>query len=168
MNDSHIQPRIHASAFIAAGAIVTGRVTLEEDVSIWHNAVLRGDVDSITVGAGTNIQDCCVVHEDHGQPVRIGRNVTVGHGAIVHGCTIGDGTLIGMGAIILNGATIGAGCIVGAGALVTQKTVIPDGALAFGSPARIVRPTTPEERAANLRNAREYVEEARRAAAEAR
>lgn len=161
MSTGNTQPTIDPEAFIAEGAVVRGDVRIEHNASIWYNAVLRGDVDSIAVGEGSNIQDGCVVHVDRGCPVRIGRNVTVGHGAIVHGCTIGDGTLIGMGAIILNGAVIGEGCIVGAGALVTQGKHIPAGTLVVGSPARTVRAVTPEEREHNLANAQLYVEEAR-------
>lgn len=161
MSTGNTQPTIDPEAFIAEGAVVRGDVRIERNASIWYNAVLRGDVDSIAVGEGSNIQDGCVVHVDRGRPVRIGRNVTVGHGAIVHGCTIGDGTLIGMGAIILNGAVIGEGCIVGAGALVTQGKHIPAGTLVVGSPARTVRAVTPEEREHNLANAQLYVEEAR-------
>lgn len=155
------QPVVDSAAHIAEGAIVRGDVRLETDVSVWYNAVLRGDVDSITVGAGSNIQDGCVVHVDKGAPVRIGEMVTIGHGAIVHGCTIGNGALIGMGAIILNGAVIGEGCIVGAGALVTQGKHIPAGTLVMGSPAHMVRAVTAEEREHNLANARLYIEEAR-------
>lgn len=161
MSTGNTQPTIDPEAFIAEGAVVRGDVRIERNASIWYNAVLRGDVDSIAVGEGSNIQDGCVAHVDRGCPVRIGRNVTVGHGAIVHGCTIGDGTLIGMGAIILNGAVIGEGCIVGAGALVTQGKHIPAGTLVVGSPARTVRAVTPEEREHNLANAQLYVEEAR-------
>ena len=161
MSTANTQPTIDPEAFIAEGAVVRGDVRIERNASIWYNAVLRGDVDSIAVGEGSNIQDGCVVHVDRGCPVRIGRNVTVGHGAIVHGCTIGDGTLIGMGAIILNGAVIGEGCIVGAGALVTQGKHIPAGTLVVGSPARTARAVTPEEREHNLANAQLYVEEAR-------
>lgn len=154
-------PTIHPTARIAEGAVVRGRVALGENVSIWYNAVLRGDVDAIEVGDDTNIQDGCIVHEDFGCPTRIGRRVTVGHGAILHGCTIGDDTLIGMGAIVLNGAHIGAECIVGAGALVTQGTVVPDGSVVLGSPARIVRQVTTEELEHNRANAQLYVDEAR-------
>ena len=161
MSTENTQPTTDPGAFIAEGAVVRGDVRIERNASIWYNAVLRGDVDSIAVGEGSNIQDGCVVHVDRGCPVRIGRNVTVGHGAIVHGCTIGDGTLIGMGAIILNGAVIGEGCIVGAGALVTQGKHIPAGTLVVGSPARTVRVVTPEEREHNLANAQLYIEEAR-------
>ena len=161
MSTENAQPTIDPEAFIAEGAVIRGDVRIERNASIWYNAVLRGDVDSIAVGEGSNIQDGCVLHVDRGCPVRIGRNVTVGHGAIVHGCTIGDGSLIGMGAIILNGAVIGEGCIVGAGALVTQGKHIPAGTLVIGSPARTVRAVTPEEREHNLANAQLYVEEAR-------
>ena len=161
MSTENAQPTIDPEAFIAEGAVVRGDVRIERNASIWYNAVLRGDVDSIAVGEGSNIQDGCVVHVDRGCPVRIGRNVTVGHGAIVHGCTIGDGTLIGMGAIILNGAAIGEGCIVGAGALVTQGKHIPSGTLVVGSPARTIRAVTPEEREHNLANAQLYIKEAR-------
>lgn len=161
MSTENAQPTIDPEAFIAEGAVIRGDVRIERNASIWYNAVLRGDVDSIAVGEGSNIQDGCVVHVDRGCPVRIGRNVTVGHGAIVHGCTIGDGSLIGMGAIILNGAVIDEGCIVGAGALVTQGKHIPAGTLVIGSPARTVRAVTPEEREHNLANAQLYIEEAR-------
>lgn len=161
MQNSASSPIAHPTARIAEGAVVRGRVTLGENVNIWYNAVLRGDVDAIEVGADTNVQDGCIVHEDFGCPVHIGCRVTVGHGAILHGCTIGDDTLIGMGAIVLNGARIGAGCIVGAGALVTQGAVVPDGSVVLGSPARVVRQVTAEELEHNRANARLYVEEAR-------
>lgn len=161
MHDTAPSPAIHPTVRIAEGAVVRGRVTLDENVSIWYNAVLRGDVDAIEVGADTNIQDGCIVHEDFGRPVHIGCRVTVGHGAILHGCTIGDDTLVGMGAIVLNGATVGTGCIVGAGALVTQGAVVPDGSVVLGSPARVVRQVTAEELEHNRANARLYVEEAR-------
>ena len=130
-------PTISSSAFVADNATVRGDVTLGERSSVFFGAVLRGDRAPITIGSGTNIQDNCVVHVDYDYPVVVGQNVTVGHGAILHGCTIGDETLIGMGAILLNGAVIGRHCIVGAGALVTQNTVIPDGSLVYGSPARV-------------------------------
>ena len=143
--------------FLAEGAVVVGDVTLGSRCSVWHNAVLRGDCASITVGAGSNVQDCAVLHGAAGFPVVVGEGVTIGHGAIVHGCTVGDNTLVGMGAIVLNGARIGADCIIGAGALVTQGTVIPDGSVVYGTPARVVRPATEKDRAANRENAQEYV-----------
>ena len=133
-------PDIHPSAFVAPGAVVRGEVHLAENSSVFYNAVLRGDRAPISIGEGTNIQDNCVVHVEYDLPVTVGKNVTVGHGAILHGCTVGDETLIGMGAIVLNGAQIGKSCLIGAGALVTQNAVIPDGCMAVGSPARVKRP----------------------------
>lgn len=124
--------------YIAPGAVVVGDVVLEEDVSIWYNAVLRGDSGMIRIGQGTNIQDNCVVHEE----TTIGQYCTVGHGAIVHGCTIGSNTMVGMGAIILTGAVIGENCLIGAGALVTGKMKAPDGSLILGNPATVVKPIT--------------------------
>jgi len=157
------KPKIHETAYIAPGAVVLGDVTVDEDVGIWYNAVVRGDRGSIVIGRGSNIQDNAVVHLDSPYPVTIGENVTVGHGAIVHGCTVGDNSLIGMGAILMNGAHIGKNCIVAAGALVTQGMEVPDGSLVMGSPAKVKRMVTEEEIAANLRNASRYVEEARAA-----
>jgi len=130
-------PTISSSAFVADNATVRGDVTLGERSSVFFGAVLRGDRAPITIGSGTNIQDNCVVHVDYDYPVVVGQNVTVGHGAILHGCTVGDNTLIGMGAIVLNGAQVGSNCLIGAGALVPQHAVIPDGSLAFGSPAKV-------------------------------
>lgn len=155
------QPQIHETAFIAPGAVVIGNVTVGADVGIWYNATVRGDRESIVIGRGSNIQDNAVVHLDSHHPVIIGENVTVGHGAIVHGCTVGDNTLIGMGAIIMNDARIGRNCIVGAGALVTQGTQVPDNSLILGNPAKIKRSVTEAEIAENLHNAAFYVEEAR-------
>lgn len=130
-------PVIHPSAFVADNATVRGSVTLGANSSVFFGAVLRGDRAPITIGAGANIQDNCVVHVDYDYPVVVGENVTVGHGAVLHGCTVGDNTLIGMGAIVLNGAKVGSNCLIGAGALVPQNVEIPDGSLAFGSPAKI-------------------------------
>ncbi len=153
-------PDIHPSAFVAPGAVVRGEVHLAENSSVFYNAVLRGDRAPISIGEGTNIQDNCVVHVEYDLPVTVGKNVTVGHGAILHGCTVGDETLIGMGAIVLNGAQIGKGCLIGAGALVTQNAVIPDGCMAVGSPARVKRPLTPEEMDGLRRSAADYRQEA--------
>ena len=155
------QPRIHETAFIAPGAVVLGDVTVGEDAGIWYNATVRGDRDSVVIGRRSNIQDNAVVHQDFGYPVTLGENVTVGHGAIIHGCTVGDNSLIGMGAILMNGAKIGRNCIIGAGALVTQGMEVPDNSLVLGSPAKVKRSVTEEEIAGNLRNAGFYVEEAR-------
>lgn len=146
-----------AKIFLAPGAHVVGDVTLSENVNIWYGAVLRGDTGSITVGEGTNIQDNCVLHEE----TTVGADCTVGHGAILHGCTVGDRCLIGMGAIVLNGARLGAECMVGAGALVTGKTDAPDGSLLLGSPAKVVRPLSDEERQNLLEDAKVYVEKAK-------
>ena len=153
-------PDIHPSAFVAPGAVVRGEVHLAENSSVFYNAVLRGDRAPISIGEGTNIQDNCVVHVEYDLPVTVGKNVTVGHGAILHGCTVGDETLIGMGAIVLNGAQIGKSCLIGAGALVTQNAVIPDGCMAVGSPARVKRPLTPEEMDGLRRSAADYRQDA--------
>lgn len=155
------KPVIAPDAILARDAVVCGDVTLEASVNLWFHAVLRAESASIRVGEGSNIQDNCVVHVDAGYDACIGKSVTVGHGAILHGCSIGDGTLIGMGSTILNGAKIGSNCLIGAGSLVTQNTVIPDGSMAFGRPAKVVRPLTEAERAENLKSARDYVEESR-------
>ena len=152
------QPDLHPSVRLAQGAVVCGDVTIGANSSLWFNAVLRTESEPILVGENTNIQDNCIVHIDASHPAVIGSNVTVGHGVILHGCTVGDGTLIGMGAIVLNGAKIGKNCIIGAGSLVTQNTVIPDGSMAFGSPAKVIRPLRPEELAANAEAASDYVE----------
>lgn len=138
--------------FIADGAVVVGDVTLGKGVSVWYNAVLRGDEGAIAVGPDTNIQECAVLHE----ATRVGAGCTIGHGAIIHGCTVGDNTLVGMGAVLLNGARLGRDCIVGAGALVTGGTDAPDGSLLLGSPARVVRPLTEAEIEANRVSAEDY------------
>ena len=138
------------------GAAVVGDVTLGENCSVWYNAVLRGDISAITVGDESNVQDCTVVHGSPGITVTIGSGCTVGHNCILHGCTVGDNTLIGMGAIVLNGAKIGDNCIVGAGALVTGGTVIPDGSLVVGSPAKVKRPITDAEIESNRASAAGY------------
>ena len=153
-------PDIHPSVFVAPGAVIRGDVHLAENSSVFYNAVLRGDRAPIFIGAGTNIQDGCVVHVEYDFPAMVGRNVTVGHGAILHGCTIGDETLIGMGAIVLNGARIGRNCLIGAGALVTQNAVIPDGSMVVGSPAKVKRPLTPEEMDGIRQSAADYCREA--------
>ena len=138
---------------ICDGAKVSGDVTLGKGVNIWYNAVLRGDEGAITVGEGTNIQDCAVLHEE----TQVGAGCTIGHGAIVHGCTVGNNVLIGMGAIVLNGAKIGDDCIVGAGALVTGKMDAPAGSMILGSPAKVTRPLTEAEIASNREAAEGYL-----------
>ncbi|WP_058616391.1 gamma carbonic anhydrase family protein [Tepidimonas taiwanensis] len=157
-----VAPQVHPSAFVADTARVIGRVTLAEDSSVWFGAVLRGDTDPITVGRGSNIQDGSVLHADIGVPLTIGEYVTVGHQVMLHGCTIGDESLIGIGAIVLNGARIGRHCLVGAGALVTEGKVFPDGSLILGSPAKVVRPLTPQEIEGLRQSAQHYIENARR------
>ena len=139
--------------FIAPTATVVGDVTLGENVNIWYGAVLRGDSGAISVGEGTNIQDGCVLHEK----TTIGSYCTIGHGAIVHGCTVGDRCLIGMGAIVLNGAVLGDDCIVGAGALVTGKMDAPDGSMILGSPAKVVRALTEAEIEGNRESMKGYL-----------
>ena len=154
---------IHETAYIAEGAILQGNVRVEENASVWNNAVIRGDRGPIVIGRGSNVQDNVTIHLDTPFPVQIGENVTIGHGAIVHGCVIGDNTLIGMGAIIMNGAHIGKNCIIGAGALVTQGQEVPDGSLVMGLPGKVCRLVTEEELERSLKNARRYVEEAAKA-----
>ena len=142
------------NVYIAPNATVVGDVSLGKDVNVWYGAVLRGDNGKITLGEGTNVQDNAVIHDE----TTVGKYCTIGHGAIVHGSTIGDGCLIGMGAIILGGAQLGDGCLVGAGAVVSGKTVAPAGYMLRGDPAKFVRNLTPEELVANLKNAAHYVE----------
>ncbi|HEY6194771.1 MAG TPA: DinB family protein [Candidatus Eisenbacteria bacterium] len=162
MSDRHLdwpaRLRIHPSAFVAPGAVVVGEVTLGEQSSVWFGCVLRGDGASIEIGARTNIQDLTLVHVDADAPTRVGDRVTVGHRAIVHGCTIGDDCLIGMGAIVLSGANVGAGSLVGAGALVTERQVIPPGSLVLGAPARVMGPVNDAHRAAIAEGAKHYAE----------
>ena len=144
--------------WIAPDAHVIGNVQLGEDVGIWFGATLRGDNERISIGAGSNIQEACVLHTDAGAPVTVGTGCTIGHKAILHGCTIGDNSLVGMGAIILNHARIGANCLVGAGALVTEGKTFPDNSLIVGTPARAIRVLDEELIAALRRSAQHYVE----------
>lgn len=155
-------PRVPASAWVADSAQVMGNVELGDDVSIWFNVVIRGDTECISIGAGSNIQDACVLHADIGKPLNVGSHVTVGHKVMLHGCTIGDGSLIGIGAIVLNGARIGKGCIVGAGALVTEGKEFPDGSMIIGSPAKAVRELSADQQAGLRLSALHYVENAKR------
>jgi carbonic anhydrase/acetyltransferase-like protein (isoleucine patch superfamily) len=138
-------PQIAENAFTAPNSSIIGRCTIEENCSVWFNVVIRADVNEIKIGSNTNRQDGCILHCDHDYATIIGSNVTVGHNAIVHGCTIGNNCLIGMGATILDGAVIGDNCIIGAGALVTSRKQIPAGSMALGSPAKVVRELTAEE-----------------------
>jgi len=156
------RPEIDPTAWVAESATVVGRVRLGADASVWYGAVLRGDNDHIVVGARSNVQDGSVLHVDPGLPLTIGEGVIVGHQVMLHGCTIGDGTLIGIGAIVLNGARIGRRCIVGAGALVTMGKEFPDGVLIVGAPAKVMRPLTPDEIARLATSADQYVAQQRR------
>ncbi|NJM30261.1 MAG: gamma carbonic anhydrase family protein [Rhizobiales bacterium] len=159
-----ISPELPAEGqfWIAEDASVIGRVKLDPLASIWFQAVLRGDNELIHVGEGSNIQDGCVLHTDMGFPLAIGRNCTIGHKAILHGCTIGDGSLIGMGATVLNGAVIGKGCLVGAHALVAEGKVIPDGSLVIGAPGRVARTLAADQISELLRASEHYVANWRR------
>lgn len=144
--------------WIAPNATVLGHVILKKNASVWFGAVLRGDNDPIVIGENSNIQDNAVLHTDVGQPLTIGDNVTVGHQVMLHGCTIGDGSLIGIGSIVLNGAKIGKGCLVGAGALITEGKEIPDYSMVVGSPGKVIRTLAPEQAAALSAGALHYVE----------
>ncbi len=155
-------PRIHETAWVAASAEVIGQVELSEYASVWFGVVVRGDVAPIRIGRNSNVQDNSVLHADPGQPLVIGENVTIGHQVMLHGCTIGDGALIGIQAVVLNGATIGRNCIVGAGAVVTEGKSFPDGTLILGAPAKAVRELTPEQLVSLRAGASHYVENARR------
>ncbi len=155
-------PALADGAWVADSAQVMGNVVLEQDASVWFGAILRGDNEPLRVGAGSNIQDGSVAHSDPGFPLTIGAGVTVGHQVMLHGCTIGDGSLIGIQAVVLNGAKIGRNCLVGAGALVTEGKEFPDGSLIIGSPAKAVRQLTDEQIEGLRRSAQHYVDNARR------
>ena len=159
--DDHT-PRIASSAYIADSAQVIGNIVLLEEASIWFGSVLRGDNDPLQIGRRSNVQDGSVLHSDPGSPLTLGDDVSIGHQVMLHGCTIGDGTLIGIQSVVLNGARIGRGCLVGAGSLVTEGKEFPDGSMIMGRPAKVVRPLT-EEQIRGLRDiAAHYTENARR------
>jgi carbonic anhydrase/acetyltransferase-like protein (isoleucine patch superfamily) len=158
----NIAPRLHESSWVADSAQVMGNVEMDRDSSVWFGAIIRGDTELISIGAGTNIQDGSVLHADIGKPLTVGRDVTVGHQVMLHGCTVGDGSLIGIGAVVLNGAKIGKGCIVGAGALVTEGKEFPDGSLILGAPAKAVRAISPQQREGLIQSAKHYVDNAMR------
>lgn len=155
-------PQVADSAWVAQNAQVVGDVIIGEGASVWFGVTVRGDTDTITIGAGTNIQDGSVLHADHDVPLTIGRDVTVGHQVMLHGCSIGDESLIGIGAIVLNGARIGRNCLVGAGSLVTEGKEFPDGSMIIGSPAKVVRQLTEEQIEGLRRSAQHYRENAQR------
>ncbi|QBE64959.1 gamma carbonic anhydrase family protein [Pseudoduganella lutea] len=153
-------PEIDASAFVADSATLIGKVTLQANSSVWYGASLRGDNERITIGENSNVQEGTVMHTDMGYPLTIGRDVTIGHQVMLHGCTIGDGALVGIQAVILNGAKIGKGCLVGAGALVTEGKEFPDNVLIIGSPAKAVRELTADDVARLKGSADSYVQRA--------
>lgn len=157
-----IAPEVADTAWIADSAQVMGRVKLGEGASVWFGSVVRGDTESISIGENSNIQDASVLHADFGKPLVVGCNVTVGHQVMLHGCTIGDGSLIGIGAVVLNGAKIGKGCLVGAGSLVTEGKEFPDGSMILGSPAKVVKQLSPEQIEGLRQSAQNYVDNARR------
>lgn len=159
--DEHT-PEVHETAWVADNATVIGRVSIGAQASVWYGVVARGDSDHLHIGARSNVQDNSVLHADHGSPLVIGDDVTVGHQVMLHGCTVGDGSLIGIGAVVLNGARIGRGCIVGAGALVTEGKSFPDHSMILGSPAKAVRTLTPEQAEGLKHSAAHYVDNARR------
>ena len=159
--DEHL-PQIDKSAWIAESADVMGAVSLAADTSVWFNAVIRGDTETITIGEGSNVQDLAVIHADNGMPVVVGKNVTVGHKVMLHGCTIGDESLIGIAAVVLNGARIGRHCVVGAGSVVTEGKDFPDGSLIMGTPAKVVRELTPEQIEGLRMSAKHYTQNALR------
>lgn len=156
------RPTLHPSVFVAAGARIVGHVTIGEQSSVWFNAVIRADTENVAIGRRTNVQDNCVLHADPGFPCVVGDDVTVGHGAIVHGARVGRNVVIGMGAVVMNGAEIGDDCLVAAGAVVPEKTQIPAGSLVVGVPARVARPLSDAEKARNRQSAEHYVNNARR------
>lgn len=154
----NFEQKIDGTTIIAQGAVVVGSVTIEESCSIWYNAVIRGDVAPIRIGKNTNIQECCVIHTSWGVDADIGSGVTVGHGATLHGCKIGNDTLVGMRAVVMDGAEVGSNCLLGAGTIVTQGKKIPDGSLVIGNPGMIKRQLTPQEIEGIKKSAAEYYE----------
>jgi carbonic anhydrase/acetyltransferase-like protein (isoleucine patch superfamily) len=157
-----VAPEVGMDVWIAPSAVIVGKVVLEDEANIWFGAVLRGDNEVIWVGSGSNVQENCVLHTDMGHPLLIGPNCTIGHAAILHGCSIGEGTLVGMGSLIMNGARIGKGCLIAAGSLVTEGTEIPDGSLVMGRPAKVTRVLEADEVEKLANSAAHYRANARR------
>jgi len=151
-----VSPTIASSAYVAPSASIIGKVVLEDHSSVWFGATLRGDNETISIGANSNVQDGAVLHTDPGLPLTVGAHVSVGHQAMLHGCTIGEGSLIGIQAVVLNAAVIGRGCLVGAGAVITERKVFADGTLILGAPAKVVRELSAEERENLLKVAANY------------
>jgi carbonic anhydrase/acetyltransferase-like protein (isoleucine patch superfamily) len=156
------QVRAEGEYFVAESAVVVGSVLLKSNASVWFNAVIRGDNELITIGENSNVQDGSVLHTDPGYPLVIGKDVTIGHKVMLHGCSIGDNSLIGINAVVLNGARIGRNCLIGANALITEGKEIPDGSMVLGSPGKVVRELTPQQIAGLGMSALHYVENARR------
>ena len=159
--DKH-EPVLDGDYYVADSAIVLGKVRLCKDASIWFGAVLRGDTELITVGEGSNVQECSVLHTDLGFPLNIGKDVTIGHKVMLHGCTIGDGSLIGINSVVLNGAKIGKGCLIGANALITEGMEVPDGSLVLGSPGKIKGQLSEDQQNGLLLSAKHYVQNGKR------
>lgn len=155
-------PNISTSSFISPSANIIGNVEIAENASVWFNVVIRADMDKVTIGENSNIQDGSILHVDEGFPITIASNVTVGHKVMLHGCTIAEGSLIGMNAVVLNGAKIGKHCLIGANALVTENMVIPDGSLVIGSPAKVVKQLDEKAQAMIAKGAEHYVHNGRR------
>ena len=151
-------PTLHEESWVASNAILIGKVILKKDANIWFNAVLRGDIETITIGEGSNVQDGSVFHTDPGCPVTLGKNVTVGHMVMLHGCEIDSDTLIGIGSTILNKTKIGKNCIIGANTLIPENKIIPDRSLVLGSPGKVIRQVTNKEVEEIKENAKHYVE----------
>jgi carbonic anhydrase/acetyltransferase-like protein (isoleucine patch superfamily) len=151
-----VSPRIAVSAYIAPSASIIGNATIADDCSVWFGATLRGDNEIISIGVKSNVQDGAVLHTDPGSPLLVGANVSIGHQAMMHGCTVGDGSLIGIQAVVLNAAVIGRGCLVGAGAVVTERKTFADGTLILGAPAKVVRELTAEEQDTLIKVAANY------------
>ena len=159
--DSHT-PEVADSAWVADSAQVMGAVKIAKDASVWFGTTIRGDTETIEIGEGSNIQDGSVMHADHGKPIKVGKHVTVGHMVMLHGCTIGDESLIGIGAVVLNGAKIGKNCLVGAGAIVTEGKEFPDNSMILGAPAKWVKELSPEQASRLKAAAAHYVHNAQR------
>ena len=157
-----LEPQIHPSAWVAENAVLIGRVILGPGASVWYGSILRGDNEPITIGANSNVQEATVMHTDPGYPLTLGEGVSIGHQAMLHGCTVGDGALIGIQAVVLNRAKIGRNCLVGAGALVTEGKEFEDGMLILGSPAKAVRPLSDDDIARMKRGTQTYVDRAQR------
>ena len=156
------RPQVAENVYIAPGSHIIGQVTIEEHASVWFNVVIRGDCDQITIGRKSNVQDGSVLHTDEGIPLTLGEGVTVGHKAMLHGCEVGDFSLIGINAVVLNGAKVGRHCLVGANALVTENMTIPDGSVVMGAPAKVVKSLTPEQQKMLEFGAEHYVNNAKR------